>query len=78
MKRKQREWIEKEQKAALKEVNKSTPKGRRASKPAKKVEPETSSSDDSEPEYNDSSDTPSDDSEEFYEGTMSRYSECQE
>ena len=47
-------------------------------KPAKKVKPETSSSDDSESEYNDSSNTPSNDSEEFYEGTMSRYSECQE
>ena len=50
MKRKQ---IEKEQKAVLKEAKKSAPKGQRARKPAKKVEPETSSSNNSEPEYDD-------------------------
>ena len=32
----------------------------------------------SEPEYDESSDTPSDDSDVFYEGTMSRCSECRE
>ena len=63
MKRKQ---IEKEQKAVLKEVKKSALKGQRVRKPGKKVKPETSSSDDSEPEYDDSSDSPSDDSQEFY------------
>ena len=60
-------------------MKKSTPKGQRVRKPAKKVEPETSSSDESELEYDDSSDIPSDDSEEFYGGgAMSRCSECQE
>ena len=62
----------------MKEAKKSTPKGQKVRKPAKKVKPETSSSDDSEPEYDDSSDNQSDDSEEFYEGTMSRCSKCQE
>ena len=61
----------------MKEVKKSAPRGRRARKPAK-VESETSYSDDSDSEYNDSSSTPSYDSEEFYEGMMSRCSKCQE
>ena len=75
VKRKQREWIEKEQKAALKEAKKSALKGQRVRKPPKRFEWETLSSDESEPKYNDSSDIPSDDSEEFY---MSRCSEFQE
>ena len=41
-------------------------------KPTKKVELETSSSEEEEPEYDDSMDIPSDDSEEFYEGTTNR------
>ena len=47
-------------------------------KPAKKVKPEISSSEKCEPEYDDPSDMPSDDSKEFYEGIMSRCTECQE
>ena len=43
----ERKWIEKEQKAVLKEAKKSTLKGWRVRKPAKKVKPETSSSDNS-------------------------------
>ena len=78
MKRRQRESAKKEQKAVLKEAKKSALKGRRARKPARKVEPETLSSDDSEPQYDDSSDTSSNDSEEFYEGMMSRCRECKE
>ena len=74
----ERKRIEKEQKAALKEAKKATLKGRRVRKPPKRFEQETSSSDETEPEYDDSSDTPSDDSDEFYEGTTSRCSECQE
>ena len=52
--------------------------GAKSEEASKKVKPETSSSDNSEQEYDDSSDAPSDDSEEFYEGTMSRCSKCQE
>ena len=74
----EKKQTEEKQKAALKEAKKSILKGQRVRKPAKKVKPETSSSDDSEPEYDDSSDTPSDDSEEFYEGMTSRCSKCQE
>ena len=73
-----RKHIEKEQKAALKEAKKATLKRQQVRKPPKKFEPETSSSDESEPEYDASSDTPSDDSDEFYEGTRSKCSECQE
>ena len=62
----------------MKEVKRSTLKGQIARKPAKKVKPETSSSDTSKPEYDDSSGTPSNDSEKFKEGMTSRCSKCQE
>ena len=42
----------------------------------KKVELETSSSEKDKPEYDDSMNILSDDSEEFYEGTTNRCSEC--
>ena len=42
----------------------------------KGLEPETSCSEEDKVEYDDSSDTPSDDSDEFYEGMTNGCSEC--